>query len=79
MPAHASGSGCFSVDHQWPPLPLFSQVFILKGVKVICFDTLLQVLILRHLDLALWRPTIDRFIPRKEMVRAAEGLPQASS
>jgi hypothetical protein len=31
----------------WPPLPPFSQVFILKGVKVLCFDTLLQVLILR--------------------------------
>jgi hypothetical protein len=30
-----------------PPSPLFSQVFILKGVKVICFDTLLQVLILK--------------------------------
>jgi hypothetical protein len=29
------------------PLPLFSQVFILKGVKVLCFDTLLQVLILK--------------------------------
>jgi hypothetical protein len=30
-----------------PPLPLFSQVFILKGIKVICFDTLLQVFILK--------------------------------
>ena len=30
-----------------PPSPLFSQVFILKGVKVICFHTLLQVLILK--------------------------------
>jgi hypothetical protein len=30
-----------------PPSPLFSQVFILKGVKVLCFDTLLQVLILK--------------------------------
>ena len=30
-----------------PPLPLFSQVFILKVVKVLCFDTLLQVLILK--------------------------------
>ena len=30
-----------------PPLPLgFSQVLILKEVKVVCFDTLLQVLIL---------------------------------
>jgi len=25
----------------------FSQVFILKGVKVLCFDTLLQVFILK--------------------------------
>src|SRR5260370_35132548 len=30
-----------------PPSPLFAQVFILKGVKVLCFDTLLQVLILK--------------------------------
>ena len=30
-----------------PPSPLLSQVFILKGVKVVCFDTLLQVLILK--------------------------------
>ena len=28
------------------PLPLFSQVLILKVVKVLCFHTLLQVLIL---------------------------------
>ena len=28
------------------PSPLFSQVLILKEVKVLCFDTLLQVLIL---------------------------------
>src|SRR5882724_548493 len=27
----------------------FSQVFILKGVKVLCFDTLLQVFILKVL------------------------------
>jgi len=32
------------------PLPLgFSQVFILKAVKVLCFDTLLQVFILKGL------------------------------
>jgi len=30
-----------------PPSPCFSQVLILKGVKVLCFDTLLQVLILK--------------------------------
>jgi hypothetical protein len=34
---------------QTTPLPLgFLQVFILKGVKVLCFDTLLQVLILKE-------------------------------
>jgi hypothetical protein len=31
------------------PLPLFSQVLILKEVKVVCFDTLLQVFILKAL------------------------------
>ena len=32
-----------------PPSPLgFSQVLILKLVKVLCFDTLLQVLILKE-------------------------------
>jgi hypothetical protein len=36
-----------------PPLPLgFSQVLILKGVKVVCFDTLLQVLILKIVKVA---------------------------
>jgi hypothetical protein len=29
------------------PLPCFSKVFILKGVKVVCFDALLEVLILK--------------------------------
>src|SRR5712671_1470210 len=32
-----------------PPPPVFSQVFILKVVKVLCFDTLLQVFILKGL------------------------------
>src|SRR5712671_3863586 len=32
----------------YPP-PVFSQVFILNGVKVVCFDILLQVLILKGL------------------------------
>src|SRR5712664_4857012 len=32
-----------------PPSPCFSQVFILKVVKVLCFDTLLQVFILKGL------------------------------
>ena len=31
------------------PPPGFSQVFILKGVKVLCFDTDLQVFILKEL------------------------------
>jgi hypothetical protein len=36
------------------PLPLgFSQVLILKLVKVLCFDTLLQVLILKEVRLAM--------------------------
>jgi len=29
------------VNHNWPPLSPFSYVFILKVVKVLCFDTLL--------------------------------------
>jgi hypothetical protein len=29
------------------PLPCFSKVFILKEVKVVCFDTVLEVLILK--------------------------------
>jgi hypothetical protein len=32
------------------PPPGFSQVFILKVVKVLCFDTLLQVFILNELE-----------------------------
>jgi hypothetical protein len=30
-----------------PSPRVFSQVFILKGLKVLCFDTLLQVFILK--------------------------------
>ena len=30
-----------------PPPPVFSYVLILKGIKVLCFDTLLEVLILK--------------------------------
>src|SRR5712672_1799230 len=41
------------------PSPCFSQVFILKGVKVLCFDTLLQVFILKVL-------TDARFASRAE-------------
>jgi hypothetical protein len=42
-----SGQRCY------PPPPGFSQVFILKEVKVLCFDTLLQVLILKGLTSSL--------------------------
>ena len=35
-----------------PLPPGFSQVFILKGLKVLCFDTLLQVFILKVLTAA---------------------------
>jgi hypothetical protein len=43
-----------------PPRPaVFHQVFILKVVKVVCFDTLLEVLILKgfalHQNCAEWR------------------------
>jgi len=37
----------FLVSHNTPPC--FSQVFILKRVKVLCFDALLQVFILKGL------------------------------
>src|SRR6266852_5312337 len=36
-----------------PPPPLFSQVFILKVVKVLCFDTDLQVFILKQVSSAI--------------------------
>jgi len=38
-------------------------VFILKGVKVVCFDTLLQVLILREMEAVIkrgFRETMER-------------------
>jgi len=34
-------------EERMAPPPVFSQVFILKVVKVLCFDTLLQVFILK--------------------------------
>src|SRR5579859_5042128 len=37
-----------------PTPPGFSQVLILKGVKVLCFDTLSQVLILKVFSLRAW-------------------------
>ncbi len=42
-----------------PPSPLFSQVFILKAVKVLCFDTLLQVFILKGLTGAALLPSLE--------------------
>jgi len=39
---------------RYPPPPGFSQVFILKGVKVLCFDTDLQVFILKELFAQKW-------------------------
>jgi hypothetical protein len=38
------------------PSPYFSQVFILKVVKVLCFDTLLQVFILKVVSLTAYCP-----------------------
>src|SRR5258708_13832643 len=38
-------------QQRYPPPPGFSQVLILKVVKVLCFDTLLQVLILKAVQL----------------------------
>jgi hypothetical protein len=48
----------------WPPSPLgFSQVLILKVVKVLCFDTLLQVLILKKLVVYRRCPRISAIYP----------------
>src|SRR5258707_11045481 len=59
-----SGGACSSSQrYKGTPLPPFSQVFILKGVKVVCFDTLLQVLILREMEAAIkpgFRETMER-------------------
>jgi hypothetical protein len=54
----------------YPLPPGFSQVFIPKGLKVLCFATLLQVLIVKRLksknaSRECWRPGIKtRFYPR---------------
>ena len=46
-----TGGSTVRSDGEHPPSPpFFSQVFILKVVKVLCFDTLLQVLILNVLS-----------------------------
>ncbi len=47
---HMTGGSTVRSDGEHPPSPPFSQVFILKVVKVLCFDTLLQVLILNVLS-----------------------------
>jgi hypothetical protein len=40
-----------SLHGERAPPPGFSQVFILKELKVVCFDTYLQVFILKGLTL----------------------------
>lgn len=49
------------VNHNWV-LPLgFAEVFILKTVKVLCFDALLEVFILKRVrGNIIGRPTRDR-------------------
>lgn len=42
-------SACVDLFRGGPSLPGFSQVFILKVLKVVCFHTLLQVFILKVL------------------------------
>src|SRR4029077_7628898 len=55
------------------PLPLgFSQVFILKVVKVLCFDTLLKVLFLKEVSQRTHRGTslerlVDMEVSRKKI------------
>jgi len=44
--------GLETVKSSNPPPPCFSQVLILKVVKVLCFDTLLQVFILKVVRVA---------------------------
>jgi hypothetical protein len=44
--ARREAEGQMLVNRNTPLPPGFSQVFILKTVKVLCFDTLLQVFIL---------------------------------
>jgi hypothetical protein len=43
-----------------PPSLCFSQVLILKEVKVVCFDTLLQVLILKAVAVSVFLPSFAR-------------------
>ena len=62
--AIASGAVDAGLRKGTPP-PDFSQVFILKGLKVLCFDTLLQVFILKVVS-----PPIDPFGLEMTMNRA---------
>src|SRR6266436_6973010 len=48
-----------------PPPPGFSQVFILKGLKVACFHTLLQVFILKPLTSQEYRLKPDSTKPKQ--------------
>jgi hypothetical protein len=58
------------------PSPCFSQVLILKGVKVLCFDTLLQVFILNGLGVhGKWRGSIPSGLPS----RLGASLPRQAS
>src|SRR6266850_3116441 len=55
-PAKCPNDGYRNWNDSWllppsPNPPVFHQVFILKAVIVVCFDTLLQVLILKGLTL----------------------------
>src|SRR6266478_2676686 len=47
----SGGLFTFQSGYYPPTRPVFHQVFILKAVKVVCFDTLLEVLILKRLTL----------------------------
>jgi hypothetical protein len=58
------------------PSPCFSQVFILKVVKVLCFDTLSQVFILNGLGvLGKWRGSIPLGLPSKLRASGVSGEP----
>jgi hypothetical protein len=54
-----------------PPPPGFSQVLILKAVKVLCFDTLLQVLILKVVSQGPMRCRLEANLSRNYRSRLA--------
>src|SRR5712671_698008 len=61
------------------PPRVFSQVFILKGVKVLCFDTLLQLFILKGLTRLIlshlaWPEVPPRIASRRRSGRSESGL-----